>query len=144
MMRLATLADIDALVELAAAIEPGRVDREAFGRYLAAMIRGGQGELEPFVLVAEASGAIVSAIICALYRAPLTGQLVCDKLHWGSSPERPGYGVRLLQAAERWAIAGGAQKMTVSIVGQRQAKALCRLGYAPAGEIYEKGLANGD
>ena len=143
-VREATVDDLDRIVEMGHAFlrETPYRDRIApdpdHMRQLASTVMD-LGAL----FVAESQGRVVGMFGVLVMQHPTLNRLVGeDVIWWVDHDARPtGAGLRLLRAAETWAVSQGAKSMLLSVYHNSQVARLYeRLGYRSCEEIFEKEL----
>ena len=70
-----------------------------------------------------------------------SGDLQAQKLGWYVDPAYAGHGLKLLKAAERWAVARGAKSLIAASPAKRLSRVLGGLGYQPMEMVYRKDLS---
>jgi len=92
------------------------------------------------VLVLEREGVLVGmiGIVCTLHF--LSGEMYAGEVFWWVTPEKRGDGVRLLKAAESWAIERGAKTLQMIAPTERVGQFYDRMGFARMETSYQKDL----
>jgi len=92
------------------------------------------------VLVLEREGVLVGmiGIICTLHF--LSGEMYAGEVFWWVTPGQRGDGVRLLRAAESWAIESGAKTLQMIAPTERVGRFYDRMGFARMETSYQKEL----
>jgi GNAT superfamily N-acetyltransferase len=112
-------------------------DREAMTGVYSRMIAAD----EATILVPDDVSGFVGLVVTPLYFAPET--TVCNEMFWWVDPAHRGNGIRLIDAAEKWA-SGKADILALSAVtelnGDRVGAFYERRGLALAETTYMKGL----
>lgn len=109
-IRLATVADLDALVAMSAhfiaAIYPTDMPfNPAQVRTLAAQLIGSP---DSAIYLAEKAGLVVGMLALTAYAHPMSGERIATEVCWWVEPAHRGVGVRLFDAAQTWAREQGA------------------------------------
>jgi len=92
------------------------------------------------VLVLEREGVLVGmiGIVCTLHF--LSGEMYAGEVFWWVTPGQRGDGVRLLRAAESWAIQHGAKTLQMIAPTERVGQFYDRMGFARMETSYQKEL----
>lgn len=144
MIRPATSDDLPAIVAmgrrfLAETAYQGRIaDNPAQMEALAASLIARE---DATLLVSEGGGELDGMIGIVGYPHPISGELTVGELFWWTTPEHRGAGVRLLRAAEAWAVAQGAKHMQMVAPNERVGKFYERVGYAPVETVFQRELS---
>lgn len=93
------------------------------------------------ILVVERDGEAVGMIGLAVMPHVMSGRLAASELFFWVQPEARGCGVRLLRAAERWAVAHGAEAMHMIAPTGDVERLYMRLGYSKIETAYLRSLA---
>ena len=92
------------------------------------------------VFVSSAGGALTGLLLAVVYENPFSGDLTGSELAWWVEPEARGDGLRLLKAAEAWAIDAGATRMQMVAPNERVGALYKRLGYTPLETAFQRSL----
>jgi GNAT superfamily N-acetyltransferase len=92
------------------------------------------------VLVLERDGILVGmiGIVCTLHF--LSGEMYAGEVFWWVTPGQRGDGVRLLRAAESWAIEHGAKTLQMIAPTERVGQFYDRMGFTRMEISYQKEL----
>ena len=141
MIRPATVADVPRLVEMGAAFlasspYAGRLaDNPAQMTALATrLITDDDGA----VFVVDRDGDLVGMIGVLAARHFLSDECVAYEVFWWVEPSSRGCGIRLMQAAERWAKAAGAVRLAMIAPSDEVGQLYERLGYDLVERSYER------
>jgi len=93
------------------------------------------------ILVLERDGILVGmiGIICTVHF--LSGELCAGEVFWWVTPGHRGDGVRLLKAAESWAMVRGAKKLQMIAPTERVGQFYERMGFTRIEIAYQKELS---
>ena len=93
------------------------------------------------ILVLERDGILVGmiGIICTVHF--LSGELCAGEVFWWVTPGHRGDGVRLLKAAESWAVVRGAKKLQMIAPTERVGQFYERMGFTRIEIAYQKELS---
>lgn len=147
-IRMATLADIPALVEggrrMHALTRFKRFDynAERVARSFEQLITQGQGKYV-FMVAEGAEKRIVGALIGVLEQHIFSEQLTASIMHFDVLPEARmgGYGVKLLLAFERWSVTRDAVEVSFGINSSMAiGDFLGRIGYTQVGANFCKSI----
>ena len=69
------------------------------------------GDTEKVALVSERDGELTGMILVCVFPHMLSGQRIASEFCWWVEPDARGSGLKLLQAAEDWAPAHGAEAL---------------------------------
>lgn len=111
MIRVGTIADVDAMVAMGQRFLAGTVYRELMAespermRTTALMF---VTDTDKVALLAVQDRSIVGMLLALLHTHFLSGERMAGEVAWWTEPEARGTGLRLLRAAERWARENGA------------------------------------
>ena len=140
-IRLATVHDIPQIVAMGERF----VDETSYRVHLtknptqmadlaARLICGPEGLL----LVAERGDTLIGMIGFYLFHHVFSGELTATDVFWWVNPEHRGIGVRLLRAAERWALTHGAVVLQMVAPTDHVGAFYERLGYHKVEAAYQK------
>ena len=92
------------------------------------------------ILVLERDGMLVGmiGILCTVHF--LSGELCAGEVFWWVTPGHRGDGVRLLKAAESWAVVRGAKKLQMIAPTERVGQFYDRMGFTRIEMSYQKEL----
>jgi predicted N-acetyltransferase YhbS len=94
------------------------------------------------VLVAEDRGEPVGMVALQAFEHPMSGQRVAAEFAWWVNPHHRGsIGVRLLHAAEHWAIVNGATALQMIAPDPRVGQLYARAGYHALETTFQKRIA---
>ena len=142
-IRLATTADLDRLVEMGQHFQRQTVyhtrvveDVDHIRRLATSLIERG------IVLVADREGVLVGMWAGIVFDHVIANVRMATEVIWWVEPEARGAGVaqRLLAEAEGWGLAQGATRMQLGSWNDRLDRFYVGLGYAPAERIFNKDL----
>lgn len=146
MIRLATLADVPALVAMGqrflastdygAHVAASPAHLEDLAKALLATDQG-------VIFVAEIGGAVVGFLALHAFPHPMSGELTANELVWWVNPEARGVGVALLRRGEAWAKAIGATCLQmVAPQAATDVRAFYeRAGFVPVETMYSRRIA---
>lgn len=108
MMRVATQADIPAIVRMTADLAratamPIAVDEAWTAAFVASVLASGQG----LALVVDIDGKAEGMIVATIGQSSVSPALIAVEHGWFCSKTAAGYGIKLLRAYEDWARAKG-------------------------------------
>lgn len=92
------------------------------------------------VFVSGTDATTTGMIALLAYDHPFSGERTAFEVVWWVNPEARGDGVRLLRAAEGWALDRGIRKMQMVAPNERVGALYKRLGYAPVEISYQRSL----
>jgi len=92
------------------------------------------------VLVSENGKGVNGMIGLMAYDHPFSGERTAFEVVWWVDPEARGDGVRLLYAAEKWALAQGAKAIQMVAPNERVGNLYARMGYRPVETSYQRSL----
>ena len=147
MIRLATLDDVDAVVELgleflasSSYARLGTGDPDAIARLLCTVLEHGA------VLLAVDGDQVVGMIALLIVPHLFSGETYCDEVAWFVKPAARGrHGIALIRAAEGWAMQKGAKMVKmVAPEGSTVGLLYSRRGYQVIETAYIKVLQHGD
>jgi GNAT superfamily N-acetyltransferase len=92
------------------------------------------------ILVSGSDATITGMIAMLAYDHPFSGERMAFEVVWWVEPEARGDGVRLLRAAEDWAMEQGIGKMQMVAPNERVGALYERLGYLPVETSYQRSL----
>lgn len=93
------------------------------------------------ILVATQGGVVVGMIGMLCFPHHLSAERTAGEVFWYVDPDHRGSGVRLLKAAERWALEQGARKIQLIAPSAPVGHIYARLGYTPIEVAYQKEVA---
>jgi len=146
-IRLATVEDVDAVVELGLEFletstyrQLGAGDPETIARLLCTVLDHGA------VFLATVDDAVVGMIAVLMVPHIFSGETFCDEVAWFVKPAHRGRaGILLLRAAEGWAVQNRAKLVKmVAPEGSTVWKLYRRMGYQIIETAYVKVLQHGD
>lgn len=143
-IRAATLADVPALVAMGRRFRAESTYRDAIADDPAAL-EGMAARLvigpQSTMLVVDRDGTLEAMIGLLAYPHPLSAELTVGEVVWWRNPEAPeASGLRLLRAAERWAVDAGAVMLQMIAPTARVEALYARLGYRRLEVAYVKTL----
>ncbi len=143
-IREAVIADVPRIVEMGQtflAASPYRAFMEENPAQFAALATQCIEDPEGVVFLAEMGEMVVGMIVLVLFVHPLSAQRTAGELCWWVEPAARGAGLRLLTAAEAWALGHGAGHLQMVAPTPQVAKIYERFGYQLAEIAYVKALA---
>lgn len=146
MIRLATLADVPALVTMGQRF----LEATDYGAHLATspahleeLARALLATDQAAIFVAEVGGVVVGCLALHVFPHPMSGEQTANELVWWVNPEARGVGLLLLRRGEQWAKAMGAQ--TLQMVAPQAATDVQafyqRAGFVPVETMYARRIA---
>ena len=93
------------------------------------------------ILVLERFDRVVGMIGMVLFDHHLSAERVAGEVAWWIEPESRGDGLRLMRAAEQWAIDSGAVKVQMIAPNERVGQVYSRLGYIQMEVGWQKNVA---
>lgn len=107
---------------------------------LMSVLRRTLGSPDGTVFVSDRDGQVIGVIALCLIRHPLSYELSATELVWFVAPEHRGHGLRLLRAAEEWAIRQGATRLSLVAPTTQTERIYGRLGYRAMEPIFIREL----
>lgn len=142
-IREATLADVPRLVEMGTHFLASSTYGQCYSTNPTQMVTTITNLItspDACGLVAEVGGLVVGMIGVVVGSHPLTGDRLAVEMCWWVEPTARGVGMRLLRAAERWAVAHGATGMQLGAPTQEVAQFYERLGCVLVERVYYRRL----
>lgn len=144
MIRPATLADVDRILEMSLAFIAG----SHYAEVLVPDVTALRATTEAFcgadpdrvVLLSVLEEQIVGMLALIAYVQPFTGQRVAGEMVWWVEPAHRGQGGRLLIAGERWAHTRGAQSLQMLAPTPSVESLYERHGYQALERLYQRTL----
>ncbi len=97
---------------------------------------------DALVLLAEKDGDVIGMLAAIRFNHPMSGQHIAQEVVWWVDPEHRGTaGIRLLRAAEAWAVAGGAEVLQMIAPSEKVGKFYAAVGYAPVETVFQRRLS---
>jgi GNAT superfamily N-acetyltransferase len=107
---------------------------------LSASVKAVADNPDGVILVSGSDATITGMIAMLAYDHPFSGERMAFEVLWWVEPEARGDGVRLLRAAENWAIEQGIGKMQMVAPNERVGALYERMGYLPVETSYQRSL----
>jgi GNAT superfamily N-acetyltransferase len=107
---------------------------------LSASVKAVADNPDGVILVSGSDATITGMIAMLAYDHPFSGERMAFEVVWWVEPEARGDGVRLLRAAEDWAIEQGIGKMQMVAPNERVGALYERMGYLPVETSYQRTL----
>jgi GNAT superfamily N-acetyltransferase len=107
---------------------------------LSASVKAVADNPDGVILVSGSDATITGMIAMLAYDHPFSGERMAFEVVWWVEPEARGDGVRLLRAAEDWAIEQGIGKMQMVAPNERVGALYERMGYLPVETSYQRSL----
>lgn len=145
-IRRATAADLDAIIAMALCFQ----ETTSYAKHLRAtpetlrtLAVGMLGNDEAVIFLAERHGSVLGMIAATLYRQIMSQELIGTEVCWWMNPEaRDGRtALRLMRAAEQWAIDRGAVVFQMMAPTARVGALYERLDYELIERHYQKRVA---
>jgi GNAT superfamily N-acetyltransferase len=94
------------------------------------------------IFVVQAEDGLIGMFGVMVFHHPMSNQRVASEVFWWLNPDRRGYGVYLLRRAERWAIAHGAERLSMMqpFDKPRVGEIYAALGYSAVEVVWQKDL----
>jgi len=142
-IRPATMEDVPALVAMGRQFAQTEMYRDVLRENpeQMAIVAGNLiGHESGAILVLERDGILVGMIglVCTLHF--LSGEMYAGEVFWWVTPGQRGDGVRLLRAAESWAIEHGAKALQMIAPTERVGQFYDRMGFTRTEISYQKEL----
>jgi GNAT superfamily N-acetyltransferase len=107
---------------------------------LSASVKAVADNPDGVILVSGSDATITGMIAMLAYDHPFSGERMAFEVVWWVEPEARGDGVRLLRAAEDWAMEQGIGKMQMVAPNERVGALYERMGYLPVETSYQRTL----
>ena len=101
-------------------------------------VSGGLGESA--ILLSEEDGVTTGMIGLLVAPHPFSGDRTASELFWWVEPSHRGHGLRLMRAAEAWAVQHGAARLQMVAPNERVAKLYRARGYTQLESTYQRSL----